>query len=244
MIRIDDFSQRQQALQPDKSFIVQAPAGSGKTELLIQRFLLLLAFVDYPEQILAMTFTRKAAGEMQSRIIDALEKAHEPTESEHEATTRALAIKALAQDEKQGWRLLENPGRLKIQTIDAFCASLTQQMPLISKLGGTSAVQENSFPFYQETAQRIVQKIEQESDTGEAVRTIMQHLDNSKSSFIQRIVQLLAKRDQWILPFFEQFQVEESLRPILEKTLSSLIESYLLEIYTAVPQHVADELPG
>ncbi len=109
MNRIADYDERKQALQPDRSFIVQAPAGSGKTELLIQRFLLLLSYVDYPEQILAMTFTRKAAGEMKSRIIDALEKAHEPTTSSHEEDTRALARKALAHDGKQDWRLLENP---------------------------------------------------------------------------------------------------------------------------------------
>jgi ATP-dependent helicase/nuclease subunit A len=241
---IADANAREQALDLTRSFIVQAPAGSGKTELLIQRYLRLLGVVKFPEQILAVTFTRKAAGEMKSRIISALHTSQNstPPESEHERKTWQLAKNALAQNSRENWSLLENPARLKIQTIDSFCAGLTQQMPILSKTGGGLSIQENAQNLYTETAHRILALVEEDSPVGESVRIILSHLDNLKSSFLKRIIQLLEKRDQWMIEFFEKFPITKNLRTNQENVLSKLIENILKDAANLFPSNEAERL--
>ena len=70
-----DQAQRDKALDTGRTILVQAPAGSGKTTLLAERFLRLLAEVDEPGQIVAITFTKAAAAEMRNRILDKLREA-------------------------------------------------------------------------------------------------------------------------------------------------------------------------
>ena len=137
-ILAEDSEARERALEAGHSFLVQAPAGSGKTELLIQRFLALLARVERPEQIVAMTFTRKAAGEMRERVVGALNDAlaGTPVASAHQERTRELALAALDADRRHGWQLVLHPARLAVFTIDALAAGLARQAPLATGLGG------------------------------------------------------------------------------------------------------------
>ena len=117
--RNDDRAARAQALDLQHSFIVQAPAGSGKTELLSQRFLALLARVESPEQILAITFTRKAAAEMRRRVLEHLLQATAgaTAEAPHQRLSLDLARDVLEQDRRMQWQLLDCPFRLRIMTI-------------------------------------------------------------------------------------------------------------------------------
>jgi len=240
---VTDQEARREALNIKASHIVQAPAGSGKTELLIQRFLKLLAHVERPERILVMTFTRKAAGEMKNRVLLALERASNsiPPKEAHEKTTWEIARQALQHSKKQEWRILDNPQRLKIQTIDSFCASLVKQTPLLSGMGSLLEIEENVGDLYRETAHHILKRVEEDSPIGLAVRAILKRLDNSKSRFLDRIVQLINKRDQWMISFFENADEYRS-REDQERILSELVESILKECHDSIPSSLKTDL--
>lgn len=195
-----DAAQRTQALNPAESFIVQAPAGSGKTELLTQRFLALLATVNEPEQVVAITFTRKAAAEMRDRILQALKAAQGPQpEAAHAQQTWQLANAALAQDANLQWGLLASPSRLKVQTIDGLCGSLVRQMPVLSRLGGNPSTVDDAGPLYQEAAERALREaLSADSPQADMAHKVVVHLDGRFNTATDLLALMLAKRDQWL----------------------------------------------
>lgn len=243
ILKIADAYEREAALDPSRSFIVQAPAGSGKTELLMQRFLNLLSYADKPEEILALTFTRKAAGEMQNRIIGAMERARSgaPPKGPHEEKTLELAAKALARDNQLGWDLLENPGRLKVQTIDSFCSTISRQLPVLSRMGKGLSITEDPAELYREAALRTLALVEEDSKDGEAVRKALRHLDNSVIGLSKRLVIMLGNRDQWLRHVKRDIGPED-LRALLEKALKDLVEEKLKGIRDAFPEIVVPDI--
>ncbi len=232
-----DFGQRQKAIDPQRSFVVQAPAGSGKTELLMQRYLNLLSHVERPEEVLALTFTRKAAGELQNRILKAMSDAYQGMRgtSAHEKKTLELAAKALEQDRLKGWRLLENPGRLKVQTIDSFCSYLVRQMPLLSGMGGHPSMAKDAAELYAEAAMRTIEMVEDDSEEGECVRSALKHLDNSAVALRKRLVDMLGRRDQW-LRHVQTGASDLELRSLLEGSLERLVSSKLKGLKEGFPK--------
>lgn len=195
-----DYRERERALEPSESFIVEAPAGSGKTGLLTQRYLRLLSVVNRPESIVAMTFTRKAAAEMKERIHRALSEAAEnkPVEDDYQRQTRKLASAALERDRKQGWNVLSDSSRLQIQTIDSLCAMLTRQMPVVSDFGGIGKVVENAAELYRLAARRMLSKLTETSqENAELFRRVALHFDNDIARLERQIAAMLERRDQW-----------------------------------------------
>jgi len=238
-----DARERAAAIDPKRSFIVQAPAGSGKTELLIQRYLRLLAGVETPEAIVAITFTRKAAAEMRTRILGALERAKdpEPPKEMHEQHTWTLARAAGERNAKQNWHLTENPSRLRIQTIDALCAAMTRQMPFLSQMGAPPEVAGNPEEFYLQAARETVAQLEAGSKWSPAIEALIRHLDNQLDKIEGLIAGMLARRDQWLRHIVSE-EAPEKRRKRLEGALTAVINEALGDVRTRFPAPVIDDL--
>lgn len=195
-MRAVDQSARDTAIDPTKSFCVSAPAGSGKTELLTQRLLALLARVERPEQVLAITFTRKAASEMSMRLLEKLEQARmgATVTAEHERHTRQLAKALLAHAEQRQWRLDQTT--LNIRTIDSLCHELTRQMPILSGLGGLVEAVDNAQPLYEEAVREFLSQAG-EGDVGRRIIQLLAHFDNRWSKVSELLVAMLGRRGDW-----------------------------------------------
>jgi ATP-dependent helicase/nuclease subunit A len=230
---IADSAARLRALDVSQSFIVQAPAGSGKTELLIQRYLKLLETVDTPDAVVAITFTRKAAGEMRSRVMSALRNARSGSEpkAEHERLTFQIACNVLEHERRLDWNLLQNPARLRIETIDALCAAITRRMPWLSRFGAMPEIVEKVQGLYREAARNTLSHVEHAGN--EALADLLLHLDNDFQRAAQLISQMLERRDQWLRHF------GASLREDLEAALQRLILKELEQLRVSLA-HAAE----
>ena len=238
-----DADARAHALDPARSYIVQAPAGSGKTGLLIQRYLSLLASVEAPEEIVAITFTRKATGEMRGRVLEALAKTEQPpADDPHVRLTLELAGAVRRRDRERGWDLAQNPARLRIHTIDALCHQLARRMPVLARFGGEAAPAEDPAPLYREAARRTLRLLDEPGPYAEPVRTLLAHLDNDIGRFESMVQAMLGHRDQWLRFLVGGPADAAAFRKILEATLRRAVEDSLANLRDAIPPELGAEI--
>jgi ATP-dependent exoDNAse (exonuclease V) beta subunit len=242
-----DQRERDRALDSSRSILVQAPAGSGKTDLLTRRFLRLLAEVDDPGQIVAITFTKAAAAEMRHRILAELEKAaamkgtgFRPSTS-GEFTMDALARCALDHSLLLGWKLLDLPSQLRISTIDSFCRELALQQPLLSGLGGGLEIEEQPSGLYRRAARQTLERIGQgDPALSEAIEKLLLWRDNNWQELEEQLVEMLGTRDRWMQEFLLSRDPDwEALRESLERPFGNGVREALVTL-----NRLLDEIPG
>lgn len=250
---IPDADARERALDITQSFIVEAPAGSGKTGLLIQRFLKLLASdsVTDPGEVLAITFTRKATAEMLERVLSQLRAAlaDTPVASPFERTTRTLAQAVLARDRLLGWNLLDQPGRLRIRTIDSISAEIATALPLLSGAGGGQRPTDDPAPLYLEAARRTLMALGGgDARLNAALELLLLHRDGHLGNCESLIAAMLGTRDQWgeLVPLsrteLDDAYLEGIILPRLDRALDLAICQALTRVSRSVPPGILERL--
>lgn len=221
-----DHDERMKAIDPTRSIIAIAPAGSGKTSVLVLRFLACMARCENPEEVLAITFTRKAAGEMQHRIVSALQKVEsgvQPT-SDYEALLIEKAKAVLEVDKARGWNILKNPARLRIYTIDKLNSLLANKLPLLSGMGGQGRIEENPELLYRDAVLSLFAEIEDDNVEPElraSLERVLQFSRYQVESLSPLLEQLLATRDQWLADVlnYDHSRSEAVLTTLIENVL-------------------------
>lgn len=247
-----DQSERTRALDFARSILVQAPAGSGKTDLLTRRFLLLLGQVDSPDQIVAITFTNAAAAEMRHRILSELERAAAAAEPANgidvsseidPLSMAALAARALHRSQSLSWNLLDLPAQLRISTIDAFCRELALRQPLLSGLGGGLSVAEQPADLYRRAARQTLEQIDQaDPPLREAIEALLNWRDNNWREMEDLLVEMLGVRDRWMHGFVLGRDLDpdsRALRERLERPLAHAVREGL-----DAARERLDQVPG
>jgi ATP-dependent exoDNAse (exonuclease V) beta subunit len=252
---VSDAQARIDALDTRASCIVEAPAGSGKTGLLVQRYLRLLSeeAVANPEEVLAITFTNKATAELRERVLEHLQAvsgdALPESAPEFERETRMLAQSVVRRSAQLGWELLERPSRLNIRSIDSVCAEIANALPLLSEGGLPRKPVEDADPLYRLAARRtLLQLGGPAAALSDAIRTVLLHRDGSLKNCEMLLAKMLAEREQWgeLVPLSSNMmtdaELDEVVRVKLERSLERIVCSGLTRAMHLMPQDVLEDL--
>lgn len=172
------------ACNPDNSVVVEACAGSGKTWLLTSRLFRLLLSGARPDQILAITFTRKAAQEMQERLFDLLRDC--ASLSDEKLCALLTERGAIASDTNLkkaralAGEVLTNSRGVTIDTFHGWFASLCQMAPLASGFSRQSEPTDQTM-FWMDMAmdEFTAQLLHEQSELLGAFDTLASQLDRS-----------------------------------------------------------------
>jgi ATP-dependent helicase/nuclease subunit A len=238
-VLLEDAAARAAAMDTRRSFLLQAPAGSGKTTVLTCRLLALLATVDEPEEVLAITFTRKAAAEMRDRVLSALHAAAGGRDTDPPEGPFAAA--AAQRDRVRDWGLLASPARLRIMTIDAYCQTLCAQLPIASRNGLRLEVAASPRPLYAAAARRVLEHALDDPQLVGAAQLLFARLDNDWERFEDLLILMLEQRAHWLRHMLPDVGEALTLEERVAASLHSVIGGRLAALQDGLPRELLEQ---
>jgi len=190
------------ALDPKRSIVVEACAGSGKTWLLVSRIVRLLLDGAKPSQILAITFTRKAAQEMQARLQDWLRQLAMKEDGFVREFFSERGVEELSDAQVQRARglykevLLAQPG-ITISTFHGWFMQVLRRAPLNADVMQGSSLLEHPGSAQEEAWEELLERMRKQPEG--VLSQHMQWLFAECGLFNTRklLFNFLGKRAEW-----------------------------------------------
>jgi ATP-dependent helicase/nuclease subunit A len=183
-----DQAARDFAVDPSQDVVLEASAGTGKTRVLVERYVRLIEAGVDPRHVLAITFTRKAAAEMRERVLAALRE---------RARLRLI-------DADRWRRLRDRVADIQISTIDAFCFGLLREFPLEADVDPAFQIADETeiARFASEALDLTLRDVRGLIGTNEAVRLLVARV---KAPVLRDAVATLLDRRQVSVPAVAAF---------------------------------------
>ena len=211
------------AIDPHYNCVVSASAGTGKTWLLISRLLRLLLNGNPPGSIIAITFTRKAAAEMQARLADRLRELATCSEE----TLNSLLLQLEIDPDENNINCarllyeqqLHHPHSVKTTTYHAFCQELLRRFPLEAGIPPGFELQEQTRSLQNEAWDEMFSESTRSSESATAVA--LEHLFsycgslyNVKSALMEFLEHRL---DWWLLGEGQEDPLQAALQKLAQQ---------------------------
>ena len=196
---ISDEKVRAEVIDDRSSFIISAPAGSGKTTVLAKRIIKRLLEVNDPNEIIALTFTKKAANEMRDKVQEVLKAKDETFDGPFEQK------KLNKHSKKNNWD--DNYiGNLKIMTLDSLAFQILQKEPLLSEYPKVEGLSEHLDDLYEIAINEVIKEPQNYQD----VEKVLLYLNANHQTIVNEFVEMIKKRDQWLPPLIELSEFTDS----------------------------------
>lgn len=194
-----DAKARSHALDPNQSFLIQAPAGSGKTQLLVARYMHLLLTCNKPDAVLCVTFTKKACGEMQERMHMALNlHTQQEPEKPHERELWQVSHQVAKHAKARGWCLDTLTQKLEITTMDSAFQSFLKKAPSPYRETSKRNLITEPESLYQEALEDFFQSLDTHPDYQKAYCQLLEANDHRQARIEALLLKVLATRNMWL----------------------------------------------
>lgn len=221
-----------EAVDPQRSFAVDGAAGSGKTELCLRRYIVLLAQAGQPEEVLLLVDGDNRA----QRLIERVTAMLAGTGEDDPEPARALR----EQDAQSGWGLLMQPQRLQIHTLASLAHAIVAAAPVSSGCGAGVRLTDDPASYYRIAARSLLRTLDHDERVAPNLETLLLHLDNDLLSAEHLLAGLLCQRVE--LQRCLDLSRPDTNRDALHAVLADAIGMKLTDVAAAVPEDCVAEL--